>query len=551
MGKLRKLLLLMPFVFAFMFFSVSADENNVTYITVDVSVRDDGSAYFSQNWIGDFYDGTEVYIPISDKDIKISDITVSDGHRDYTYKENWDINADFDSKKNMYGINRTDDGIEICFGISEYGHNSYRIEYVVTDFIKSYTDADGVNFMFVNPGMSTFPTSATVAIRLENQNPLSEENAKIWGFGYLGDVVFSDGEIVAETSKDLDGEACMIVLVRLDKGVITPAASVSESFQNVIDKAIEDSDYDGEEDDDEFYGGFYRFMLCVALISGLLVVYFYIKRKREIRKFYNEANYFRDVPNGGKIEVSQYLAKTFDITKEDSLIIGALLLRMINSGCIEPVTTQNVGAFGRIKSSVDLKLMREPDGGIEKRLYSVLVSASGEDGILQEKELEKYAYKNPKSVKDIIDTSLSDGRDKFIKSGGFVKGEGRCIKDLSDAGKREFSEVAGLKKYLDDFSLISEREINETLIWKDYMVYATLFGIADKVIEQFKKVYPENIPEFDSYGQNIVIANSYCRGMHQSAERAIQQARSSGLGGSASYGGGGGFSGGGRGGGTR
>ena len=93
------------------------------------------------------------------------------------------------------------------------------------------------------------------------------------------------------------------------------------------------------------------------------------------------------------------------------------------------------------------------------------------------------------------------------------------------------------------------RKIGETVIWKEYLKYATLFGIADKVMEQFKQVYPEKLPELETYNRNVIIAHSYYRSMHRSAQRAMQAKRASG--GRASFGGGGGFSGGGRGGGSR
>ena len=137
------------------------------------------------------------------------------------------------------------------------------------------------------------------------------------------------------------------------------------------------------------------------------------------------------------------------------------------------------------------------------------------------------------------------GKQEFVSLGGFISGVGNCIKNLSDKGREELAEVIGLKKYLDEFTLISEREITETIIWKEYMVYATLFGISDKVLEQFKKVYPEKIPELETYNKNVIIAHSYYHSMHRSAKRT------SGGGGRASFGGGGGFSGGGRGGGSR
>ena len=184
-------------------------------------------------------------------------------------------------------------------------------------------------------------------------------------------------------------------------------------------------------------------------------------------------------------------------------------------------------------------------------MYKVLVKAAGEDGILQEKELEKYAYKHPKSVSNLLENALDDGREIFAENKGFTGHSGRKISDLTAKGKEELAEVMGLKKYLEDFSLISEREISETIIWQDYMVYATLFGIADKVIKQFEKVYPDRVPEFENYNRNVIIAHSYCHSMYRSAERAMQEERTSGQGGFASIGGGGGFSGGGTGGGSR
>ena len=114
-------------------------------------------------------------------------------------------------------------------------------------------------------------------------------------------------------------------------------------------------------------------------------------------------------------------------------------------------------------------------------------------------------------------------------------------------------EVLGLKHFLLDFSLIRERELQETLIWQDYMVYALLMGIADKVAPQLRRLYPDLQPEIDQYARQATWAGYYTHVMYNAYERERQrreEARSGGSGGSASFGGGGGFSGGG-GGGTR
>lgn len=529
-------------------------KNNVSEIAIDVTLRDDGSAYVVQNWTGEFNEGTENYIPINTGDIEISDFSVSDIDGTYEFVDDWDVNAGFDEKKRKCGINPTDTGVELCFGISEYGEHRYAIEYVVTDFIKSYSDYDGTNFMLINPDTSTFPTDGRIRIVTQDGTPLSAENAAIWAFGYEGKIDFADGGVTAYTTVPLEGSNSMIVMLRLNRGIVSPTKMLSASFDEVKDEAFAGSDYGDAYADEEATPAELAIGLIIMLLFlaiPVLIVRSMLKRKKEIKKFCSEAGYFRDVPNHGDIEVSHYLAQTFDVANDESLIIGALLLSMINKRCIEPQTEKKIGFFGKVNQSVNMKLLKEPDTGIEKRLYNILVGAAGEDGILQEKELENYAYANPETVNGIIDDAKSEGMETFRAHGGFTAGVGRRIRDLSPMGREELSEVVGLKKYLEEFSLIAEREISEVEIWKEYMIYATLFGIADKVMKQLEKVYPDRIPEFEDYNRNVIIAHSYYRSIHCSAERALQEQRTSGLGGNASIGGGGGFSGGGSGGGSR
>ena len=41
------------------------------------------------------------------------------------------------------------------------------------------------------------------------------------------------------------------------------------------------------------------------------------------------------------------------------------------------------------------------------------------------------------------------------------------------------------------------------ILWEKYLVYATVFGIADRVLEQLKIVYPEMLDE------NYMLAHNY------------------------------------------
>ena len=209
MKHIRKLLIIIPLGLILCSVTVFA-KNNVSEIDIDVTIRDDGSAYIVQNWKGTFDEGTENYIPINTEDIAITDFKVSDKDGAYTFVEDWYVNWAFFEKARKCGIVETNDGVELCFGISEYGENRYAIEYVVEDFIKGYTDYDGTNFMFINPDMSTFPTDGHITITLQNGMELNEDNAGIWGFGYDGYVEFQDGKVNAYTSSALRGDNSMI-----------------------------------------------------------------------------------------------------------------------------------------------------------------------------------------------------------------------------------------------------------------------------------------------------------------------------------------------------
>ena len=62
---------------------------------------------------------------------------------------------------------------------------------------------------------------------------------------------------------------------------------------------------------------------------------------------------------------------------------------------------------------------------------------------------------------------------------------------LTQAGADEKAKWKGLSNYMKDYSLLNEKKVMDLVLWEKYLVYATAFGISDKVIEQMKAAYPE------------------------------------------------------------
>lgn len=128
---------------------------------------------------------------------------------------------------------------------------------------------------------------------------------------------------------------------------------------------------------------------------------------------------------------------------------------------------------------------------------------------------------------------------------------------ITQKGVDEKEEWEGLKKYMEDFSMLDKREVPELALWEKYLVYATAFGIADKVLKQLKVVYPQ-IAQDDFTAGNYLglmyyngLQNSFIHNLDKSINSAYQgsvsaRAASYSYSNSSSGGGfGGGFSGGG------
>ena len=528
-----------------------AASNHVTNIDIEVVIRNDGSAVITQYWTGEFEKGTENYLPIRTGDIGISEFSVSDENGPYTFVEDWDVDWSFKKKAGKCGIVETDDGVELCFGITEYGHKEYTFSYVVTDFIKGYRDANGTNFMFINPEMSTFPTAGRIEILMEDGTQLNDSNAGIWAFGFEGGIEFQGGRVVAYTEKDLEDDNSMIVMLELDKTLLTPKTSVSdEAFAAVREEAMEDSDYGHGDDGDDTAA----LIVAGVTIGGALAAVvgaavYSAKVAEENKAFANSVGYFADVPNGGDIEMTHYLARTFDVSKEDSLIMGALMLSMMNKNCLE--LRETADTFGTAEPKLELHLLAEPDTAPERKLFYILAAAADGTGVLKEKALEDYSYEHYEEIEKFIKDTKKNGETAFRNKWGFVKTSGSRIKHLSETGRSELAQVIGLKKYLEESAQMSERDIWEANLWQEYMVYATLFGCAEDVIEQLKRLYPDRLTVLDTYHHHYLWCYGYYHGMHNSVDKAVKDAAASGSGGSSSIGGGGGFSGGGAGGGSR
>lgn len=116
---------------------------------------------------------------------------------------------------------------------------------------------------------------------------------------------------------------------------------------------------------------------------------------------------------------------------------------------------------------------------------------------------------------------------------------------LTQLGENEYAKWRGLYNFLNSETLMNERTYIELPLWEKYLVYATAFGLSEKVINAISI----RCPEVDLESSPVLNNNCYRSSNFRHSSRSFRSSVRSGS--SGSYGGGGGFGygGGGRGGG--
>ena len=498
-------------------------------------------------------EGTECYIVLQNlKGQTISDLEVSDeSGTTFNNIGEWDVSRSRAAKTGQCGIVTKSDGYEICWGLGEKGERTYITSYTVHGLMKSYEDSDGFNWMFVAEGVKPRPQHVKLIIEAaEGDSLITPDNTRIWGFRYRGDIVFEGDsihgyKIVAESSEPFTQGSAMVAMVEFDKGLFSPKLSEVRSFEDVKGTAFEGSDYRVADEGFSFKDWLLIIFGCIIVLSvPIVLIWKLIQFLRMRRKTRKNLLWYRDIPFEGNLQEANKDINAFRwVSPNNDNMLSACVLKLIQMGALH--IGMGLDKKGRTVQRFEIKEFPNADTQPEllRKIFHIFKLAAGNDSVLEPKELKKYmkAKENRPEMDNFVDAlhecyKLSYYKDKI----------------------EEVRKLNGLKKFLKEFTLLDERGAQEVGLWKDYMVYATLFGIADQVIRDMKKINPEYFLMDDLAKEMAddmtlpVIYSTFRRSTNRAIDnKAAREARDSGGGGSASWGGGGGFSGGGFGGGVR
>ena len=498
-------------------------------------------------------EGTECYIGLANMgESEVKDLEVRDESGTRFLNVDWDIHQDRSWKTMKCGIVRTKSGYEICWGLGESGERTYVTTYTMTGLVRGYPDANAMRHVFLDEGVNPKPGHAKVTIMGEDSTMVFDaDSCNVWGFRFNGEVWFESGMVMAETTDGpMSSEAGLYVMAQFPLSMFEPHVMESVTFEEKKGEAFEGSDYtdNGDEEVDwddpmTLFGFIYVLVVFVSPVVG--GIWFVVYKWRARRRVNKDLTWYRDIPLKGDLQEANNILNAYKWCGADyNNLLSACILKLIDLGAIAIEAHPN----SKGKLEPNFTIYRLPDADKQpvllRKIHNIFERAAGGDKVLEPQELKQFMKStfNSKITDSFIDTLHSQTSIKKYKNREF-----------------EVREVLGLKKFLKEFTLLDERGVDEVKLWKDYMVYATLFGIADQVIRDMKKVNPAyfDMDKVAAQMANDITLPTIYSVMHRSTARAAtnkaaRESRAHGGGGHSSWGGGGGgFSGGGGGGGVR
>lgn len=536
--------------------------NEIKNIDMNIYVDNNGTAHVTEVWDANLNEGTEGYKPYYNLgNSKITNFKVRLDDKEFTFNNNYDIDASFEDKKYTNGFHYINNGIELCFGISKYGDNTYYLSYDISNFVVKTSDDYQMIYWTLFPHNYRFSPN-NVKIKIYSDFKYSD-TLEVWGYGKYGTPCYvSDGRIEIIPDGRISSNEYLAVLVKFPKDTFNLNVVSDKTFDDYLSIANEGSkkykNYSSVIDTIIFIISItLPFSIVVAAaIASKINSYGYINNKKINKK---NTPFFREIPCNKDIYYANTLTnlnKNLFSTYKETNIFGAIILKWIKENKIKFITTTK-GMFNKETSSIDLTLNPSFDNALETELFDMMYEASN-DGILETKELEKWCKSNYSRFFNLFKKMDKVELEK-LKSNNHIykrtsKEECKRKNVMDDTIYEDSTKLYGLKLYLNEFSSINTKEVMEVQLWDEYLMFAYIFGIDDKVAKQLKNLYPEVINNYDVDFNTLLYINyiSTISVNAASNARAKAESYSSGGGGFSSGGGGGGsFGGGGGGGGFR
>ena len=610
-----KKILFSLFVFlCFPIITLAADYTIESYI-IDVNILENGDAEVSEIFLVNgslingykmnlFYESTASSLHASDiSNIKISGKnassisfnTFSDIFTEYEL-----VNHAIDGLVDKYTVTPLDSGYEILMYHPLNGERYvFKLDYTLEDVVIGHNGFAEFYWNFFSGELSDNIHDLQVRVTLPGLD--ESDTFRFWAHGPLSgkinDASSNTNNIVLATIDELEANGILDIRITFDNRLVN---NLSEYSADTLDDIIEEETKRAEEANalrEDIRFKYYTALVATVIFYIALVasaIYIYIKYDKE-RKPIFKLKYNREFIDGYNVEVVDYLMHK-NITEN---ALSASIMNLIYKKNIK------VEKIEQTKDDYLFTLIsRDKLNDTENALVDFLFTNVGKGNTFTTANLRNYAS-SPKTCQTFMNT-YTNWKGLVIKDGEtqeFFESKKKYVivpfilliisillmvfiiyynielitgvitvlfaiffliyvlsfSKKTQKGIEHYARWQAFKNFLNDFGNFSIKELPEIVLWERYLVYATIFGLADKVEKTMNvKINEVSTADIDyytlNYITNIHIANLITTSMHSainSSQVAINQinassSMSSGGGFGGGFSSGGGFGGGGR-----
>src|SRR5574344_118791 len=197
MKKLKYLILLCLFIPGLV---LASNGDKINSIDVNITLDTNGNAHIKEVW--DVYAGSGTEFYKAEYNLGNMNITnfkvIDENDKEFTFQDNWDINASLTEKAYKNGFYESSSGLELCWGKTSIGSHRFTISYDVSNFVFNTTDAQVLYWKIINE-MEMMPKTFSAIITGPNE---FLDTLDVWGYGYKGYAYVSDGKIMMSNEEN-------------------------------------------------------------------------------------------------------------------------------------------------------------------------------------------------------------------------------------------------------------------------------------------------------------------------------------------------------------
>jgi uncharacterized membrane protein len=421
------------------------------------------------------------------------------------------------------------------------------LDYTVTNASVAYKDCADLYWQYVASAWQEDSENVTCTLTLPAPNGSKADvgqNVYAWGHGPLdGTVAFNDAGTALTCKTDLVkagqfAEVHVLYPVSWLSGISSDALKAHGSENHLDDVKQDEKTWADSANYQRMFALWY--LIALAVIALLIVAWgilMFLRHGKEYKPQFIQ-DYWRDVPEKGVHPA--VIGRLCRWDKDSGDYLTATIMHLAQRGAL---TIHTVVPEGKKKSKrTDYSVVRVPavadaiDDPIDKAALDLLFGTlSNNSNELQLSSIKTYGSDNPEAFNDAmtawngIVVAEMNKQDYFEVQGSHYQlvvaavsgivalaafGLGFLFDDLwtllillpvavilfilsnfmtrrSHHGVETVAHCEALKRWLKDFSALDERPPMDIKVWGEFMVYAFLFGVADKVIAELKETVPD------------------------------------------------------------